>query len=124
MLSAMRARRPLRLFTDEYRTPLTAKTAAEGLFLILEKGTGIIHVGGPERISRYDLGRLIAETFEEKEAVFAPCRQKDVVTPAPRPPDVSMDSGRVFELGFRPMPLAEQIRGLYSEFRSMKEEKG
>lgn len=117
LLRAMRAGTPLRLFTDEYRTPLSARSAAEGILTALRNGRGILHLGGPERISRYDLGRLIAEVFEERGAVLTACRQGEVATSAPRPHDVSMDSGLAFALGFHPAPLRDQIRELCSEVR-------
>ena len=116
MLRAMREGRPLRLFMDEYRTPLTTRSAVAGLQVVLGRARGIIHLGGPERVSRYDLGRLIAEIFGEKEAELVPCWQADIPTPAPRPQDVSLDSSMAFGLGFRPLPLAEQLRELCSEY--------
>lgn len=115
LLRAMRTGTPLRLFVDEYRTPVSAKSAAEGILIALQSEGGVLHLGGPERISRYHLGRAIAEVFEEKGAVLVGCKQGDVATSAPRPPDVSMDSSRAFELGFRPAPLRDQIRELFSE---------
>lgn len=47
------------LFADEYRTPLHAGDAAEALVaLLLAPGRrGIVHLAGPERLSRAELGR-------------------------------------------------------------------
>jgi dTDP-4-dehydrorhamnose reductase len=50
----------LRLFIDEFRTPVSGVTAAQGLLLALDKVRAIIHLGGKERISRYDFGRFIS----------------------------------------------------------------
>ncbi len=124
MLRAMREGKPLRLFVDEYRTPLTTRSAVAGLLVALERARGILHLGGPERISRYDLGRLIAELFGEKGAALVPCRQRDVTTPAPRPPDVSLDSSKAIELGFRPLPLLEQLRELCNEYLKSENARG
>ena len=50
----------LTLFVDEIRTPVIATTAAAGLLLALEKQvSGILHLGGRERISRYQFGCLM-----------------------------------------------------------------
>jgi dTDP-4-dehydrorhamnose reductase len=117
LLRAMREGTPVRLFVDEHRTPISARAASEGILAALGTAKGILHLGGPERISRYDLGRMIAEIFEEGAARLVPCKQSEVATAAPRPPDVSLDSGRAFALGFRPASLAEQIRELRSEVR-------
>ena len=99
----------LNLFIDEFRTPVNGKTAAEGLLLALEKVQGIIHLGGKERISRYDFGCLLAEIFEIPAAKIQAGRQQDVKMAAPRPNDVSLDSGKAFELGYAPLSLREQL---------------
>jgi dTDP-4-dehydrorhamnose reductase len=110
MLGAMRAGRTLRLFVDEYRTPLSAGAAAQGLLLVLGRAGGILHLGGPERISRFDFAGRVAEIFDLNNACLIPCRQKDVVMSAPRPPDVSLESSKAYAMGFSPPPLAKQIQ--------------
>ncbi|GAN32139.1 MAG: NAD(P)-dependent oxidoreductase [Candidatus Brocadia sp. AMX2] len=112
MTETMREGRELRLFVDEFRTPVSGKTAVSGIFLALEKARGLLHLGGIERISRYDFGKLLMETLNIREARLIPSRQKDVVMPAPRPPDVSLDSSKAFALGFKPFLLSEELNGL------------
>lgn len=112
MVRSMRGGRALKLFVDEVRTPVSGRDAAIGLGLALERASGLLHLGGAERISRYDLGRLIADVFGFGEAVLIPSRQDEVSTPAPRPPDVSLDSSRARRLGFHPKRLHEALRDL------------
>ncbi|MFN3533103.1 MAG: SDR family oxidoreductase [Candidatus Brocadia sp.] len=114
MIEAMRAGRQLRLFVDEFRTPVSVKAAVSGIFLALEKVSGLLHLGGIDRISRYDFGKLLMDILGIHEARLIPCRQKDVVMAAPRPPDVSLDSSKAFALGFEPLPLSEEIKKLRS----------
>jgi len=102
----------LRLFVDEFRTPVSAKAAISGIFLALEKVRGLIHLGGIERISRYDFGMLLMNMLNIQKAKLSPCGQRDVVMPAPRPPDVSLDSTKAFAVGFKPLPLAEELKAL------------
>ncbi|MEP9412083.1 MAG: NAD(P)-dependent oxidoreductase [Candidatus Brocadia sp.] len=109
MIEAMRTGRELRLFVDEFRTPVSVKAAVYGIFLALGKVSGILHLGGIERISRYNFGKLLMDTLGIHEAKLVPCRQKDVIMPAPRPPDVSLDSSKAFALGFKPLPLSVEI---------------
>lgn len=46
-LEAMGEGRPLSLFTDEFRTPVSGGVASEGLALVIDRGlTGILHLGG------------------------------------------------------------------------------
>ena len=113
MIKAMREGREVSLFVDEFRTPVSAKTAVSGLFLALEKINGIIHLGGTERISRYDFGRLITKVFKIDNASLIPLRQREISTIAPRPPDVSFDSSKAMALGFKPISLTEELREIH-----------
>jgi dTDP-4-dehydrorhamnose reductase len=102
----------LNLFVDEFRTPVSGTTAAKGLLLALEKVNGLIHLGGKERISRYEFGRLLIEVFQLPAAGLKACRQEDVKMAAPRPIDVSLDSSKAFALGYQPLPLREELEAL------------
>jgi dTDP-4-dehydrorhamnose reductase len=51
-LLALRQRRPVRLFADEWRTPLTCAAAASALLRLVESDFGgLVHIGGPVRVS-------------------------------------------------------------------------
>ena len=113
MLLAMKKGRELSLFVDEFRTPLRAESAVAGLFLALNKVSGIIHLGGKERISRHDFGKLMQRIFKFENAKIRPCKQSEIHMPALRPADVSLDSSKAAALGFRPLPLIEELQNLY-----------
>jgi len=113
LIQATERRQELHLFVDEFRTPISAHTAASGVLLALEKVKGIIHLGGKERISRYDLGRLMADVLN-LNAKLIPCSQDDIDMIAPRPPDVSLENNKAFALGFSPKSLAEELREMAS----------
>jgi dTDP-4-dehydrorhamnose reductase len=110
MMKAMEERRELRLFTDEFRNPISAGTAVHGLLLALEKVKGIVHLGGVERVSRYDFGRLLAEVTGHHDARLIPCLQNEMKMAAPRPPDITLESSKAYALGFRPLQLREELR--------------
>ncbi len=102
----------LKLFVDEYRTPIRAGRVVEGLFLALEKSPGILHLSGGERVSRYDFGHMIAEMHTLKKAHIVACRQTDVDLGAPRPADVSLNIDKARALGFKSWSLREELRAL------------
>ena len=103
----------LALFTDEFRTPASGTTAAKGLLMVLEKQVqGMIHLGGKERLSRYDFGRLLVEVFQLPATRLKSCRQQDVKMAAPRPADVSLDSSQAFHLGYQPLSVREELEML------------
>ena len=111
MVQAMQTGQKLHLFTDEHRTPLSVRTGALALLKVVGNISGLIHLGGPERISRYDFGRLIASVMQLSPAQLIPCLRSDVPMAAPRPRDVSLDSAKARALiSFNPPPLAEEIR--------------
>lgn len=110
-LRVMRSGEPLRLFTDETRTPVGGATAADGILRSLGVVRGLLHLGGRERVSRYEFGRLLADVLEIP-ARLEPCLQRDIPMPAPRPSDVSLDSSRAYALGYDPPPLRDQIAAL------------
>jgi dTDP-4-dehydrorhamnose reductase len=104
-LRTLEAGQPLQLFTDEFRTPAYVEDAAAGLLLALEKTSGLLHLGGPERINRYDFGLRMAEVFGLDKSLILPSKQADVTLPAPRPADVSSASQKAFKLGYRPRDI-------------------
>ncbi len=104
----------LKLFIDEFRTPVSATTAAQGILLALEKINGCVHLGGQERISRYDFGKLLVEVFQLPATNLKACRQKDVKMAAPRPADVSLDSSQAFALGYEPLSLRQELNKMLS----------
>ncbi|MBX9259538.1 NAD(P)-dependent oxidoreductase [Desmonostoc muscorum CCALA 125] len=111
-IQTLKDEKELNLFIDEFRTPVSGITAAKGLLLALEKVNGIIHLGGKERISRYDFGRLLIEVFELPTIGLKSCRQQDVKMAAPRPTDVSLDSSKAFALGYQPLSIKEELQKL------------
>lgn len=114
-IKILREGKNLSLFTDEFRTPVSGKTAAQGLLLALEKVNGRIHLGGKERISRYEFGQLLVEVFQLPPVGLKAGKQADVKMAAPRPVDVSLDSSKAFSLGYSPLSLQEELEALKSQ---------
>jgi dTDP-4-dehydrorhamnose reductase len=86
---------PMTLFVDEWRTPLSFHAAARGLVAIAESDCyGLLHLGGPQRMSRYEMGQQLAAALGRDASVFRPARQADIPASEPRPRDVSLDSSR------------------------------
>jgi len=89
-----RGERPA-LFSDEWRTPLEVGDAAAALLELLGgDARGLLHVGGPERLTRWELGQaLLAARGLAPDAVRA-VRRAELALAGPRPEDVSLDSRR------------------------------
>ena len=112
LIKAMTSGIEINLFTDEFRTPASGKNAAEGLMIALDKLPAIVHLGGAERISRFEFGRLVSRVFQFRQAILKPCKQKDLNMPAPRPADVSLDSSKARAMGYQPDSLAAELERL------------
>lgn len=98
-LVALRAGEPLRLFTDEFRTPLWLPDAAAAL-IALARGdlSGVIHVAGPERLSRYELIERVARGLGFDDPNLEAVSRLSIDAPEPRPEDLSLDGSRFREL--------------------------
>jgi dTDP-4-dehydrorhamnose reductase len=108
-VAALRSGKVLSLFVDEFRTPVGVRTAARGLLMAPGLEGGILHLGGRERVSRYDLGVLLAEMLGAEIGLIQPGRQRDRTVGAPRPPDVSLNSARAYALGYDPPSLSDAL---------------
>ena len=112
-LAAIAAGKPLTLFTDEVRTPAEVTDVVRGLSLVLEQGiTGILHLGGPQPINRYEFGLKMADAFDFSPAALTPCLQSSIVLPAPRPKNVALQSQKAFALGYTPREVEVALRAI------------
>jgi dTDP-4-dehydrorhamnose reductase len=98
-VTALGSGQPVPLFVDEWRTPLSLLTAAAALVEVARSDfTGRLHVGGPERLSRLEMGQRLAEFLGVGPAGIVAVRRADAPAAEPRPRDTSLDSGRWREL--------------------------
>ncbi len=102
----------LKLFIDEFRTPVSANTAAEGLLMALKMSPGTLHLSGTERISRYNFGKLLAKIFGFDVALLSPIRQRDLPMAAPRAADVSLNNDKAIALGYQVPSLTEELASI------------
>jgi dTDP-4-dehydrorhamnose reductase len=118
LLRQMRSGMEVNLFVDEFRTPLSGENAVEGLMIALERLPDVVHLGGMERISRYEFGKLVMDIFNFRNAKLNPCRQQEIQMAAPRPRDVSLTNAKAMQMGFQPDPVKvslERIKAVSSK---------
>lgn len=95
ILSALRGGEPIRLFEDELRSPLWLDDAAHAcLRLALDKLTGVLHVPGPESLSRLQMGQIIAAAIGCSTAPLIAAKSAELGGPEPRPRDLRLDDSR------------------------------
>lgn len=87
--------RSVALFEDEWRTPLSLATAARAIIGFLDSDqTGVLHLGGPERMSRLEMGRRLARYLGLSNARIESTSRNCLPALEPRPRDTSLDSTR------------------------------
>src|SRR5215469_2727738 len=92
-VAAIKEARPCRLFSDEWRTPLALSTAAAALIEIAESDfTGLLHLGGPERMSRLEMGERLARVLGCDASSLVAVTRDAAAADEPRPRDNSLDS--------------------------------
>jgi dTDP-4-dehydrorhamnose reductase len=95
MRCAWQARRTLRLFTDEFRSPIPAVVTARALWDWERRGTrGLYHLAGAERLSRWQIGQLMAARWPQLKPLLESGSLRDYAG-APRPPDTSLNCARL-----------------------------
>jgi dTDP-4-dehydrorhamnose reductase len=114
VLNALEERRPpVTLFTDEYRCPVRIEDLAAALLELLDVAgkaagpfSGFLHVAGPGRLSRYELGLRIARYHGlAVEPGIVPGLSSEGGQPRPR--DCTLDislAQRVLHTALRPLP--------------------
>jgi dTDP-4-dehydrorhamnose reductase len=114
VIADLRRNRQVPLFTDEFRTPVDLESAAEGVLAMVGQAVGRLHMGGRRRVSRHEMGRLVARLLGLDASLLILVRQREAPMGALRPADLSLDSRKAVRLGYRPRPLAEGYRRMLS----------
>ncbi len=104
MRRAWQAGKTLKLFTDEFRSPMPAAVTARAIWeLAARNRPGLYHLAGRERLSRWQIGQHIAARWPQLNPRIEPCSRKDYTGPS-RPADTSLDCARIQKLISFPLP--------------------
>jgi dTDP-4-dehydrorhamnose reductase len=104
MKRELRSGRMMKLFTDEFRSPIPAVETARAVWDLAGKNrAGIFHVAGAEKLSRWQLGQLLAKRWPELNAKIEPASARDYSGPA-RAPDTSLNISKAQRVLFAPLP--------------------
>eukprot|EP00667_Euglena_gracilis_P016802 EG_transcript_17620 len=102
---AVRQRKPIPCFTDEYRTPVYVKDITRLIRVLIERRDAlplsdrqVYNMGGPDRCSRWDMAKMVTDLLQEGEDLLEAKSAAQVHFGYGRPLDVSMDSARLYAL--------------------------
>lgn len=111
-----KAGQTLRLYTDEFRSPIAAMETARGVWeLAARNRPGTYHVAGRERLSRWQIGLLLAQRWPQLNPRLQPASLKEY-SGAPRSPDTSLNSAKAQTL------LSFELPGLTEWLKRYPEE--
>ena len=106
--------KPMKIFTDEYRSFLYVEDSAEAVAaLVGKRPRGIFHAGGDERQSRYDFTKKLLEAFHLPTEGIETIKIADLKGDAKRAADCSLSSAKLKrETGWAPIPFGETVEKL------------
>lgn len=102
--SLQNAGQGMKLFTDEYRCPIPAVETARATWDLIGKNcTGLYHIAGAQRLSRWEIGQLIVQRWPGLESRIQPGSARDFPGP-PRALDTSLNIAKVQAVLSQPLP--------------------
>ena len=105
---------------DQYTSPTYVPNISKMIIEIIErKITGIIHLSGDTRISRYDLADIIAKKFDLDKNLLIPTKINNMKWKAQRPNDSSLDVSLATEiLNEQPQIIEQSLELFINELNS------
>lgn len=104
MCRAAKSGQKVTLYSDEYRCPLPAGVIARAIWELAGKDTsGLYHLGGRERLSRWEIGQALLPWYPELQGHLVEGSTRSH-TGAPRPADLSLNFEKIQALLSFPIP--------------------
>ncbi len=104
MRAAWQSGQTLRLFTDEFRSPIAARVTARAVWeLAGQNRAGLYHLAGSERLSRWQIGQLLAKRWPQLNPRYEPASLREY-RGAPRSPDTSLNCAKIHAVLSFPLP--------------------
>ena len=101
---AWQAGRGVNLFTDEFRCPIFAGETARAVWeLVNQRRTGLFHVAGAEKLSRWQIGQITAARWPQLSPKITPALAANFPGP-PRPLNTSLNIAKVQKALSAPLP--------------------
>ncbi len=100
----------VKLFTDQYRTPISLIDAARMINELLKKDikSEIINFGGLERVSRYELGKILCDVARFDKNLLLKIKMDDLPGLI-KVEDVSMSTDKLQSFGITPKSIRDSI---------------
>ena len=102
--------KPVKLFVDQFRTPISLIETAEKIYKIslLHIMSETINLGGVERVSRYEMGEILCSVADYDKSLLQKISLDDILE-LPKVEDVSLNTDKLQSLGFKQTGIEESI---------------
>jgi dTDP-4-dehydrorhamnose reductase len=112
----------IKIVKDQWNTPTLNTNLAEMTLEAIERHlTGLYHLSGATRVSRYEFALKIAETFELDKTLIDKVASSQFTWPAKRPVDSSLDTSLAQRtLQCKPLALDKALERLKAELSQKK----
>jgi dTDP-4-dehydrorhamnose reductase len=119
LLQRLRQKEPVKIVVDQWNSPtLNTNLAEMTIEGIRRKITGVYHLSGATRISRYDFAKSLASVFHIDPTIITPSTSKDFSWPAKRPKDTSLNVEKAQRiLKNKPLPVDKALSKLQREMQ-------
>lgn len=110
----LKAKQPVRLFTDELRCPVWVESLAAAMVELAGLDyTGVLHVAGAQPLSRYEFGARLTRFHGLDPSSIVPALSRE--SGLCRPLDCTLDCSRARRLLSTPLPGVDEVLGLSEE---------
>jgi len=110
MYDELQNNRPVKLFTDQFRTPISLNDASRIIVELagLDVKNETINIGGMERVSRYEMGEMLCSIAGFDNNLLQKITMDDIPN-FPKVEDVSLNTEKLISLGIKPRSMEENI---------------
>jgi dTDP-4-dehydrorhamnose reductase len=109
IIVSLRSGEEVTLFTDVFFTPVLVDVLQRAVDDLLTAGvTGVVHIAGDDRLSKYEFGLKLARQFDLNARLIRPGLLAEAAGLVPRPNDMSLSNSLVRRLLRRPVGTVDE----------------
>jgi len=110
MFEDLKNKKPVKLFIDQFRTPVSLPEASRIIVELLQKEikTETINLGGLERVSRFELGEKVCDAAGFNKNLLQKIKMSDIPE-LPKVEDVSLNTDKLQSFGIKQKRIEESI---------------
>ena len=109
--NSLEQHKPIKVVTDQFRTPTLAEDLAMGCWLVVDKkAEGIFHISGKDFLTPYEMAIKTADFFQLDKTLISQVDSSNFTQPAKRPARTGFVLDKAFSvLGYNPVSFEEGI---------------